>query len=1001
MEGEERTSTLGERLPYNKTTEAASGMTKEEYEQLFRYRTQTEKKTTHLAEELLYFMKDGKRTFIKDINEDAYNNIKEVLAEAPAWTPEQMETAKMIELELRRRSHDAEIGSEEWTDWLKILNEHQITGGQAIQALSKWARSDNDHGQVTEREAIDTIQASNLSEQEKKDLIRRVVELGGQIDQAQDAETLQDIILEIARERGTTTGFLAKRLTGVLRGAMRSMSINELKQFAFSSAAALSTDASPLNLGDAIKTIQVLNMLSSFKTPGRNLTGNTGFYALDALAMDGAAMLDMALANATGTRSVAMGGSPMNRAMWRSAIKSMEMSVLESALDVDMGRGETMYGTGGRRTFRANARRSGTGIGTKALNFSERVLSALERNQSYLLTVPDEFFKGLARSNQDRLQSLIDQGKIKTENENYAREQADALAKYRTFQDTSTTAAISMGLHDLLNLLPGFGDSGKQMMGKPVHAAGVGDLVSPFARVAANLASRVADYNPVTAAKGVLEIGNILYDAKVGKKPIDPARQAQAVSKTARGLTGTAVIGVFYMLLSAGLIRRADDEGDENVAALNRSEGRTGLQFNLSATARAIKGGDQKWKNGDRLLDISAFQPFNSFIGIADQIYQDEKKSPVSLLKDNALGMMYAAADIPMLQTAGELAKDLYVYQNDPAEALSKAAANTVVSSLTPNLMRSVAQGMDDRPRTIDRENGLWKLIQDEAKSRVPGLRQTLPGSVDPTGQPKTYQGSKIGHFLNSTINPFGLNTLDQTEQSQEWQRLREETGRTDFYPSSRIPKTLSMDGEEIELTREQRQQYQADRGGYLMSTAADMMGLAGYKQADAQRQSDLMKEVRDYANQAARAEILGRDSVDGWVLKAMDAQKDMGVSPAEYLLYRNMREDLDGSGSISQAEATQALISLQGVSNEQKGQMWAAENPKTNPAQNPFTGAMAEKDYSPEDALAFWNIYNGKGTEKDPYTASEKKQDIAEELDISMQKARELYRLMQAALEN
>lgn len=902
MEGRERTSRMAQSHPYNKAQEAATAMTREEYDRLFRYQSQTEAKTTHLAEELVYVLQDGRKTFLKDVNEAAYNALTESLREATAWNAEQTEAAKMIELELLGRSYNGEITSEEYADWLKTVREHETAAGQGIQALAKWSRMDNDRGQATASQAVETIQNSRLSDAQKQARTQEVLDFTKRINDVEegDAGRMQDIILEISKKRGTTTGPVAKRLDGALRKAMDGLTFQELKQFAFSSTEALSTDTKPLNSGEVIKTIQVLNMLSSLKTPGRNLTGNTAFYALDALSMDGAALLDMALSNVTGTRSVAMGGSPINRVMWENAIKSARMSTLETALDVDMGSGETMYGTGGQRTFRAGAQHEGKA--GKALNFTERVLSALERNNSFLLTVPDEFFKGMARGNEANIQRLIDQGKIKTEDANYAKEQADELAKYRTFQDTNAASVISSTIHDLFNLLPGPGDSGKKMKGLTVHSFGVGDLVSPFSRVAANLAARGVDYNPVTAVRGVVEMGTILYDAKRGKT-IDPARQAKAVSHTARGLSGTAVIGGFLALLSAGLIRRADDEGDENIAALNRSEGRTGYQFNLSAARRWMDGESQKWQNGDKLLDISSLQPFNELLGVADQIYHDEEKSLKSLLIDDVLGMMYAAADIPVLQTAGDLAKDLTLYKKDPVEAFTEAAVNTAVSSVTPNLLRSVAQGLDDRPRSINREDGLWRLIQDEFKSRTPGLRQTLPSGVDPTGQDKTYPGSRLGNFLNSTVNPMGLNTYEQTEQSREWQRLREETGRTDFYPSSRIPKKLEGNGLSKDLSYEQRQDFQRDRGIWLMLTVSDMMGNRGYQSSGSGRQSDLMRDARDFAKAAAKRAVLGPESVSKWVNGALEAQQETGLSPSAVIYYKDMLSREGSSQGSSEAK--------------------------------------------------------------------------------------------------
>ena len=1025
MEGRERTSRMAQSHPYNKAQEAATAMTKDEYNRLFRYQSQTEAKTTHLAEELVYVLQNGKKTFLKDVNEAQYKALLESLRDATAWNAEQTDAAKMIELELLGRSVNGEITSEEYTDWLNTIREHGTSTGQGIQALAKWTRTDNNRGQASASQAVETIQKSNLSEARKKALAQEVLGFTKRINDVQEGDTrqLQDIILDISKKRGTTTGPVAKRLDGVLRKAMDGLTFQELKQFAFSSTESLSTDAKPLDAGEAAKTIQVLNMLSSLKTPGRNLTGNTAFYALDALSTDGAALLDMALSNITGTRSVAMGGSPINRAMWENALKSARMSALETALDVDMGSGETMYGTGGQRTFRAGAQHEGRG--GKAFNFTERMLSALERNNSFLLTVPDEFFKGLARGNEARIQSLIDQGKIKTGDANYAAKQADAMAKYRTFQDTNAASAISSGIHDLLNLI-GKGDSGKKIKGLTVHSFGLGDFASPFSRVAANLAARGGDYNPVTAIRGVVEMGSILYDAKRGKT-IDPARQAKAVSHTARGISGTAIIGAFLALLSGGLIRRADDEGDENVAALNRSEGRTGYQFNLSAAGRWMDGESQKWRNGDKLLDISSLQPFNELLGVADQIYHDEEKTPKSLFKDDLLGLMYAAADIPVLQTAGDLAKDLTLYKKDPLQAFSEAAVNTAVSSVTPNILRSVAQGLDDRPRSIDREDGLWKLIQEEAKSRVPGLRQTLRGSVDPTGEDKTYPGSRLGNFFNSTVNPMGLNTYQQTEQSREWQRLREETGRTDFYPSNRIPKKLKGNGLSKDLSYEERQDFQRERGAWLMPVTMQMMGNQGYKRAGSEQQSDLLADVRSFANSAAKLGVLGKDSVSKWVSEAIQAQKETGLSPAAVIYYKDLLNREKENRSAREAnQAVRSAIYMDSSMNT------AQKNALDNIVLSDVVVMPQEKNvnYSDEDSFhvtqlsdsavkhwnlvhekmpgitgeqygTAWEISNRKKPDGKGYSKEDKLRFLREELDLTAGEAKRLYGLMKEKIED
>lgn len=59
MEGTEQTSRLASSMPYNQWQEAATGLSREDYAKIFRYESQTEEKSLHLAEELVYVMKDG------------------------------------------------------------------------------------------------------------------------------------------------------------------------------------------------------------------------------------------------------------------------------------------------------------------------------------------------------------------------------------------------------------------------------------------------------------------------------------------------------------------------------------------------------------------------------------------------------------------------------------------------------------------------------------------------------------------------------------------------------------------------------------------------------------------------------------------------------------------------------------------------------------------------------------------------------------------------------
>ena len=960
MEGTEQTSRLADTLPYNQYQESATGLTREDYAKIFRYESQTEGKSMHLAEELVYVMKGGKKTFLRDVDEGAFHELVQSLDDATAWNGPQTDAARMIQSELQGKSSEMEIPETEYIDFLKIMQEHETATGQGVQANAKWSRKDNSGGQASELDAWDNLKRSNLSDTEKAETFRQIVKWDTDIEAVKSGDTaaMKDIILDVAEARGVlngVTGKESKALRSIAESSLNALTFDQLKQFAYASTSAMSTDATSANLGRKIKTIQILNMLSNPKTASKNVTGNTSFYALDALSMKGGALLDRAVSRLTGTRSMAA-DSVFGKGTRDAAVKAMRMSIAEITMDVDMGGTNTRYGTGSQRTFKANG------------NFAERVISALERNQAYLLNATDEFYKGAARASEANTQRLIDEGKIKTSEKDYAKKQADQLAKYRTFQDDSKISIAIQEIHDILNMALGVGDSGKTIKGRTVHSFGAGDIAAPFTRVAGNLVSRGAEYSPLNAVKGTVEIAEAVAKAVRGSGA-DVELQAKGVSNAARGLTGTAIAFGFMNLVKMGLMRKADDEDDEKVAALNRAEGMTGTQLNLSATKRWLSGGGTEWQYGDTLIDLSSVEPLNLLMDLGAEMAKSEGNPVVSTFKATGKSFMSASADLPVAQFIGNVGTDVLKYNKDPMESIIKEGASTVASSLTPNVLRAAAQGLDDRPRSTGYADTFTERLAMEAKSRIPGLRETLPGSVDTLGNERMYQGTTPERLFNSMLNPVGVNHYQQGELSKELESLRERTdGNTSFYPTNRIPKEISFTDKNgkthtAQMDYEQRQDFQRTRGAVTNGTMMAMTGTSAYKKANAERQVELMAKCQSYGYEVAKGSVLGKDSMEKWAVNAQTSKKDVGLSTVEFLnlytddryksylsgkAYEKTKEayrsgvsveeyvglkesaDTNGNGTISKAEASAAL-----AGQENRADLW--DIICTTNAKNPY----------------------------------------------------------------
>lgn len=967
VEPVERTSRLAESAArYTQAEGDATARSREDYDALFRYRAQSEAESLAKADDLVYIERDGKRQFLKDADPDAYEELTQYLEYAPAWNAQMVDAAMQIKNELQGRSIAMEITEDEYTRWLDIMREHATETGRGTQAWAKYSREGNEGGQSSELSAWENLQKSDLSDAERAERFRSILMYDKSIEQAETPEAMRDIILNIAEERGTLNGITGRQsamLRKAAESALGSMDFGQLKQFAYESSAALSTDAQSANMGQKLKTVQVLNMLSNPKTAAKNIVGNTTFYALDAMSMRGAAVLDMALSKLTGTRSVAFEKSAMSSESRAAIMKAIRMSAAEITLDVDMG-ASGRYEQTGNRTFKSSG------------NIIDRVLSACERNMGYLMKTSDEAYKGAARSTQRGTQELIESGKIQNAPKGYAESQADALAKYRTFQNNSKTATAIETVHDVLNMALGVGDSGKTIKGKTVHSFGAGDIIAPFTRVAGNLASVGLDYSPVNAVKGTVEIVEAVADA--ARNGGNPVKQAKAVNDFARGMTGTAIAYGFMQLAKMGLLKRADDEDDKDVAALNKSEGLTGAQINITAAKRWMDGDETgMWRDGDTLVDLSNLEPLNFMVSLGAEMADNGNDGFLSTFvdpqsyTDTADSFVKAAADLPVMQTIGNLGKDILVYKNDWKEALPEAVGKTVISSITPNVLASIAKGIDDKQRNVYAGDGTKDVLIDTLKSRIPKVRETLPTTVNTLGEEKDNPGSLSKRLTNALINPIGVNKYTQSEVSQEMERVRGATGETSFYPTTRKPDSLSYkdaDGKEhtVVLDYDQKQAFQAACATGQMAYTAAMMKTSIYKTAGDTTKAELLDRCYKYSYEAAKAEVLGDEAVDKWVLHARNAKSELGMSTADYLAnFEKYGSDvMSGTGFDKTKRMLDAGLSLDDWAKMRRS-VDADKNGNVKKAE--LTGYI-EAHFPKEQWRALFDAYKGGQNWKNPY---------------------------------
>lgn len=859
------------------------------------------------------------------------------LGNKTAWTGEDMDVAKMILADLRADA--AETGN--WSDylaWEAVFNAHKTTAAQALQSLAKYSRMSggeivagaadvlNDSKTGTDKDAVmETVSdyAALFDEAVKNEnidglvqiiretagtrktgslfrnkipkeinwAINRVAEMARQ-EQVTGREAAQqpakqfavgDVVL--ATDRGNygkiqsvnadgtydvhftersghtaTKTFAAEELqdpnrsSGTLMDATGGTAYEFLKAFAAAGIESIAADTKAVSFGDAVKTIRYNAMLSKFSTTMRNLVGNEVLDGMDTLARDISVPLDILLSKFTGTRSIAFDQGAFSKVKQKASMDALAMALMEVGLDVNASGATNKYEGTSSRTFKASG------------GLAARVLSAWEKWTAYNMNVTDEFKKGgIAAEVQRGVDRLYEQGKIKDDSLRDAGQQA---ARYRTFQDDTALSKAMTGIRSAAN-----------------NIYGLGDFAMPFAKVPANLPMRAIEYSPAGFAVAGKQIGEAIIAAKKGE--FTAAQQAKLVQSVGRAVTGTTLIAAFAAAAIKGIIHVVAPGGEEenkDKAALEKAQGLNGTQFNVSAFIRGLQGGNTEFQNGDTLLSIGFLDPLNAHMTTAALIAEDIQNDELTfenLVKNSFSGIMQSVLELPVMGVLKDAANafqysDEETWGGKAIDAATQYLAGQATSWI-PNSLKGIAQGLDDTQRdayTADTTGGqLW----DNIKASIPGLRNTLPAKLDPFGNEIKNEGGWL-NFLNTNILPGQITTYKTNETIDHLNELSEQTGNASVYADRKAPTYVTVDGKNVELTREQQTEFQTTRGQTEFETKQGLKDNDIYQGFNNDMKLDAMALAEKYAKETARADLGVGYEPEAWV-------KDLeGASPEEVM---------------------------------------------------------------------------------------------------------------------
>lgn len=483
--------------------------------------------------------------------------------------------------------------------------------------------------------------------------------------------------------------------------------------------------------------------------------------------------------------------------------------------------------------------------------------------------------------------------------EDYITQRAEQIAKERTFQNDSLASDITLGLRDVANLAH-------------VGDIGAGDVLIPFARVPANIATQAINYSPVGLANGIRQVVKVIRSAHNGT--LTPQQQAQAVMSVGRGFTGTTAIAAFAALALQGILNVAGSDDDDE-RAFDTGENLSGTQFNLSAAERWLNGESVEWQDGDTLISIGFLEPINAQMAmgamIAESYLEDGTLSVRDILNATVEGTMQSIIDLPAMSSIQELL-DAWEYSSgeDTTERLVNAATayagSQATSFVIPNIVAGVAAGLDQTVRApylgdTAAEDTYYQFLND-----IPYARENVPARLDSWGNERQYTDSEVMNFLNNTILPGSITQYRTSDVNQQLRALG-----TDALPDNAPPNSFTVDNKKITLNQEQKADYQKVYGQSAYGVIEDMLDSDIYSSLNKQEKVDAVKKAYSYATALAK-ESLSDYKPDSWVAEAQNA-RSVGLDVATYIAVYGTVSDIKGKKESSQPGAS-TITNSQGL---------------------------------------------------------------------------------------
>ena len=629
------------------------------------------------------------------------------------------------------------------------------------------------------------------------------------------------------------------------------------------------------SFGDKVNNIRYLCMLGNTRTHGRNILGNILMNTVVRTKDNVAGVMQLALPQEQRTKAIGTMLTADGRKMADLA-RDYADNKMYSVL-YDNGKYNVQTGLeGARRIYK-----DGT-IGNALESLARVNSNALEKEDAYFLK--SEFGNSMASFLKARgYDSSVFTATDDASKQVLLQAAAQALndAKVATFhEDNFLSTALSNLSKDMR-----YNGGAK---GKLFYAIEEGIL--PFKKTPLNIAKNAIDYAG----------GSYL---KAGAKALGRESATEVIDELAKGVTGSAIMGIGYILARNGFLT-GGTTGDDRADAYRDMNGE-------QEYAVKIPG------KGTYTLDWASPAAVPLLVGA--EIAQDNSELTPGVLLDKFRHLSQPVLETTMLQGLNDTLDNIsYADSDEKLFALLAGGAGDFARQFVPTVLGQAARTVDPVRRSsygggqsnTERDNG---YALRSTMNKIPGLSRQNEPYIDQWGREQASldgtDDSAGGMFLRGAYNMLSPGYIRQeniTPVDEYLQQLYTQTGDSGVLPE-KARNYVAVDGNpKYYLTPEEKTQYAKTRGQISYDAVDSLRQNSMFLRLPEDQQNEIVQDVYTVARTAAAADTLG-DGVSGTNSKAYKAYEQGGIPMLEnYLLADSAIKD---AGATKQADVAKELL--------------------------------------------------------------------------------------------